>query len=723
MRLPDGTVKVLVEGHTRVKMQEVQLEGGYYQASAQVRPYRSLGSSESKALALELLETFRKFSSVSKKITSEMLAALEDVRDEQQLLSSILSQFSLTVDERQEFLEIESLETAFERALLYAKREYAGLEAEDRIRARIKKQMSKSHREYYLNEQMKAIQKELGQEGEDGLTEFEEIEKRVKATPLSKEAREKVTKELKKLKMMNPVSAESTVIRTYIDTVLELPWDTKTDAAFTLEKAEQTLNKDHFGLEKVKDRIVEFLAVQQRLKKVKGQILCLVGPPGVGKTSLAQSIAKATGRSFVRMSLGGVRDESEVRGHRRTYIGAMPGKILQGMKKAKVSNPVFLLDEIDKMGADWRGDPASAMLEVLDPEQNATFNDHYLELDYDLSDVLFIATANSLDMPGPLLDRMEIIRLEGYTEDEKVEISKRHLLGKQAKNNGIEEGEVSISEDALRELVRRYTREAGVRSLERAIGNLHRKALKKILSKKTKSIAITRRNLKQFAGIPKFEFGEKAPEPQVGITTGLAWTQVGGEILMIEVVSSPGKGKVTITGKLGEVMRESVQAAFSFVKSRAHLFGVKSALLSNIDLHVHVPEGATPKDGPSAGLAICTSIVSALTGIPVQSTVAMTGEINLRGQALTIGGLKEKLLAAQRSGIEKVYIPKGNEKDLEDLPKTVQKSLEIIPVDHVDTVLAGTLAEAMTPIEAPVLEGETFLEKTLLPQSPEALSH
>ena len=448
VRLPDGTVKVLVEGHTRVKMQEVQLEGGYYQASAQVRPYRSLGSSESKALALELLETFRKFSSVSKKITSEMLAALEDVRDEQQLLSSILSQFSLTVDERQEFLEIESLETAFERALLYAKREYAGLEAEDRIRARIKKQMSKSHREYYLNEQMKAIQKELGQEGEDGLTEFEEIEKRVKATPLSKEAREKVTKELKKLKMMNPVSAESTVIRTYIDTVLELPWDTKTDAAFTLEKAEQTLNKDHFGLEKVKDRIVEFLAVQQRLKKVKGQILCLVGPPGVGKTSLAQSIAKATGRSFVRMSLGGVRDESEVRGHRRTYIGAMPGKILQGMKKAKVSNPVFLLDEIDKMGADWRGDPASAMLEVLDPEQNATFNDHYLELDYDLSDVLFIATANSLDMPGPLLDRMEIIRLEGYTEDEKVEISKRHLLGKQAKNNGIEEGEVSISEDA-----------------------------------------------------------------------------------------------------------------------------------------------------------------------------------------------------------------------------------------------------------------------------------
>ena len=697
--LPDGTVKVRVEGVARVKHSDLSTTKDYYESTAQVSSYTLLGSPAAQALVQEFLDLFQSYAKLNKRITPEMLDALMECSDEQQLLASILSQVSLSIEERQEFLEVDSIETCLERAILYTNREIQNFKNEEKIKVRIKDQMSKSHREYYLNEQMKAIQKELGQQGEDGLSEFDELEKRIKDTALSKEATEKLQKELKKLRMMNPVSAESTVIRTYIDTVLELPWGKRTNKKFTLDDAENILNEDHFGLQKVKERILEFLAVQKRVGKVKSQILCFVGAPGVGKTSLAKSIARATGREYVRMSLGGVRDESEVRGHRRTYIGALPGKILQGMKKAKSSNPLFLLDEIDKMGADWRGDPASAMLEVLDPEQNSNFSDHYLELDYDLSDVLFIATANSLDMPSPLLDRMEIIRLEGYTEEEKVEIAQRHLLKKQREMHGLKEKEIAISVEALRELVRSYTREAGVRSLEREVAKLHRKALTTLMKKGSKTVAITKKNLKNFAGIHRYEHGKKADNPQIGITTGLAWTSVGGDILMIETVTSPGKGKLSITGKLGDVMKESIQAGFSFVKSRAAKFGIDSDKLAKLDIHVHVPEGATPKDGPSAGLAICTSLVSVLTGIPVHSSIAMTGEINLRGQALPIGGLKEKLLAAQRSGIQKVFIPKGNEKDLAEVPQTVKKTLDIVCVENLEEVLKGALTNALNPIE------------------------
>ena len=697
LTLPDGTVKVKVEGVSRVKLVGLKETNDYFEASAQVHTYTLLGSPAAQKLMRGFLKLFKDYAKINKRITSEMVDILMECSDEQQLLATVLSQISLTLEERQEFLDVDSIETCLERIILYTKREIENFKSEEKIKSRIKDQMSKSHREYYLNEQLKAIQKELGQQ-DDGLNEFEELEKRIKAAPLSKEANEKLTKELKKLKMMNPVSAESTVIRTYIDTVLELPWGKRTNKKINMSEAESILNQDHFGLDKVKQRVLEFLAVQKRVGKVKSQILCFVGAPGVGKTSLARSIAKATGREYVRMSLGGVRDESEIRGHRRTYIGAMPGKILQGMKKAQSSNPLFLLDEIDKMGSDWRGDPASAMLEVLDPEQNANFNDHYLELDYDLSDVLFVATANSLDMPSPLLDRMEIIRLEGYTEEEKVEIAKQYLVKKQSKLNGLKPSEISISEEALRELVRSYTRESGVRSLEREVSNLNRKALTHLLKTNDKSVNITKRNLKKFSGVPKYEFGKMEKKPQVGITTGLAWTSVGGDILMIEAVSTLGKGKLSITGKLGEVMKESIQTAFSFVKSRASHFGIDPQILSHLDLHVHVPEGATPKDGPSAGLAICTSLVSVLTGIPVHSTVAMTGEMNLRGQALAIGGLKEKLLAAQRSGIKTVFIPKTNEKDLEDVPKSVRKTLTIHRVDRIEPVLENALTESMQPL-------------------------
>jgi len=698
--LPDSTVKVRVEGLARVILSDITLVDGHYEAAAQIRTYGLLGSPASQALVQEFLKLFQAYALINKRITPDMVEALMDSNDEQQLLASILSQLSLSIQERQEFLEVDSIEVCLERAILYIQREIEAFKNEEKIKNRIKNQMTKSHREYYLNEQMKAIQKELGQnQGESGLTEFDEIENRIKKTPLSKEAREKIQKELKKLRMMNPISAEATVIRTYLDTVLELPWGKRKDKKFTLKEAENVLDRDHCGLKKVKERIIEFLAVQKRVGKVKGQILCLVGAPGVGKTSLARSIAEATGREYVRVSLGGVRDESEIRGHRRTYIGALPGKIIQGMKKAKSSNPLFLLDEIDKMGSDWRGDPASAMLEVLDPEQNAHFSDHYLELDYDLSDVLFIATANSLDMPSPLLDRMEIIRLEGYTEDEKLAIAKHHLVKKQREQHGMKESEIHISDEALRDLVRYYTREAGVRSLEREVARLHRKALTTLLKGGTQKITITRQNLKKFAGTPKYDFGKKEDNPQIGITTGLSWSTVGGDVLMIEVVSSLGRGKLVITGKLGDVMKESIQAAFSLVKSRASLFGIDPHVLSTVDLHVHVPEGATPKDGPSAGLAICTSLVSVLTGIPVKSTIAMTGEINLRGQASPIGGLKEKLLAAQRAGIEKVFIPKQNEKDLVDMPASVLKSLEIIPVERIEEVLKGALTEPLKPLE------------------------
>jgi ATP-dependent Lon protease len=574
------------------------------------------------------------------------------------------------------------------------------LQVEKRIRSRVKRQMEKTQREYYLNEQLKAIQKELG-EGEDGRDEMAELEDRVNKTRFSKEARDKAVAELKKLKSMSPMSAEATVVRNYLDWLLSVPWHSRTRIKRDIKAAEKVLDGDHFGLEKVKERILEYLAVQQRMKKMKGPILCLVGAPGVGKTSLGKSVARATGRNFVRMSLGGVRDEAEIRGHRRTYIGSMPGKILQGMKKAKSSNPLFLLDEVDKLGADWRGDPSSALLEVLDPEQNGTFNDHYLEVDYDLSDVMFVTTANTLRIPQPLLDRMEIIRIPGYTEDEKVAIARRHLIPKQIKAHGIRKSEWSISDDAVRDLIRYYTREAGVRNLERELANLARKAIKDILMTKRARLAVTRRNVEKFAGVRRFRFGEAESEDLVGVTTGLAWTEVGGELLTIEAVTLPGKGRVTATGKLGDVMKESVQAAESFVKSRSTAFGIKPTIFEKRDIHVHVPEGATPKDGPSAGVAMVTSIVSVLTGIPVKRDIAMTGEITLRGRVLPIGGVKEKLLAASRGGLKTVLIPNENEKDLVEIPDSVKKGLKIIAVRTVDELLSYALAAPLTPLAWP----------------------
>jgi ATP-dependent Lon protease len=618
----------------------------------------------------------------------------------------------LKIPEKQELLELPSVAARLEKVFAHMEGEIGVLQVEKRIRSRVKRQMEKTQREYYLNEQLKAIQKELG-EGEDGKDEIAEIEAKIKATKFSKEAREKALAEVKKLRSMSPMSAEATVVRNYLDWMLTIPWKKQSRVRRDIVAAEKVLDADHYGLEKVKERIIEYLAVQSRSPKIRGPILCLVGPPGVGKTSLGKSIAKATGRNFVRMSLGGVRDEAEVRGHRRTYIGSMPGKVIQGMKKAKTSNPLFLLDEIDKLGADWRGDPSSALLEVLDPEQNSTFADHYLEVDYDLSDVMFVTTANSLRMPQPLLDRMEIIRIPGYTEDEKVEIAKRHLMSKVSEANGLKADEWSVSDSAIRDLIRYYTREAGVRNLEREIAGLARKSVKEIVSKKAKKVAITHKNLEKFAGVRKFRYGEAEAEDMVGVVTGLAWTEVGGEILTIESVLLPGKGNVKQTGKLGDVMQESVSAAMSYVRSRSTTFGIKPTLFEKRDLHVHVPEGATPKDGPSAGIAMATSIVSVLTGIPVRRDVAMTGEITLRGRVLPIGGLKEKLLAAMRAGIKTVFIPKDNEKDLADIPDSVKKGLEINPVSHVDEVIMRALArkpEAITweePVEAP-------------PQTPEA---
>src|SRR5471032_522868 len=572
------------------------------------------------------------------------------------------------------------------------------LQVEKRIRNRVKRQMEKTQREYYLNEQLKAIQKELG-EGEDGKDETAELEAKIKKTKLSKEAREKAVGELKKLRTMSPMSAEATVVRNYLQWILSIPWKKRSKVRNDVVAAESVLESDHYGLDKVKERILEYLAVQARSPKVRGAILCLVGPPGVGKTSLGKSIARATGRNFVRMSLGGVRDEAEIRGHRRTYIGSMPGKVIQGMKKAKSSNPLFLLDEVDKLGADWRGDPSSALLEVLDPEQNATFNDHYLEVDYDLSDVMFVTTANTLRMPQPLLDRMELIRIPGYTEDEKVEIARRHLIPKQIPAHGLKKTEWAITDDALHDLIRYYTREAGVRNLEREIANLTRKAIKDILMRRLKKVTVTRRNLEKYAGVRRFRFGEVELEDLVGVTTGLAWTEVGGELLSIEAVTLPGKGRVTATGKLGDVMKESVQAAESYVKSRSYAFGIRPSTFEKKDIHVHVPEGATPKDGPSAGVAMVTSIVSVLTGIAIRRDVAMTGEITLRGRVLPIGGLKEKLLAALRGGLKTVLIPRYNEKDLAEIPDNVKKGLTIVPVGTVDELLKHALVTPLVPIE------------------------
>ncbi|MBV9653934.1 MAG: endopeptidase La, partial [Acetobacteraceae bacterium] len=628
----------------------------------------------------------------------EVLVSLNQIEESSKLADTIASHLSLKIAEKQELLETQRVTERLERVFGHMESEIGVLQVEKRIRNRVKRQMEKTQREYYLNEQLKAIQKELG-EGEDGKDETAELEARIKKTKLSKEAREKAIGELKKLRTMSPMSAEATVVRNYLDWMLSIPWKKRSKVRNDVVEAEKVLDADHYGLEKVKERIIEYLAVQSRSPKIRGPILCLVGPPGVGKTSLGKSVAKATGRNFVRMSLGGVRDEAEIRGHRRTYIGSMPGKVIQGMKKAKTSNPLFLLDEIDKLGADWRGDPSSALLEVLDPEQNSTFADHYLEVDYDLSDVMFVTTANSLRMPQPLMDRMEIIRIPGYTEDEKVEIAKRHLLAKQSEANGVKPEEWSVTEDALRDLIRYYTREAGVRSLEREIANLARKAVKEIVTKRTKKVAITRKNLDKYAGVRRFRYGETEAEDMVGVVAGLAWTEVGGEILTIESVTLPGKGNVKHTGKLGDVMQESVSAALSYVRSRAINFGIKPNLFEKRDIHVHVPEGATPKDGPSAGIAMATSIVSVLTGIPVRRDIAMTGEITLRGRVLPIGGLKEKLLAALRAGITTVFIPKENEKDLAEIPDNVKKHLTLVPVADVDEVIAQALVRRPEAIE------------------------
>jgi len=698
LKLPDNTVKVLVEGAQRARIEKFADNANFFQAHALPVEDLEAENSEIDALARAVISQFEQYIKLNKKIPPEVLVSINQIDDPGKLADTVASHLTLKIADKQQLLEIEKVPERLERIYGFMEGEIGVLQVEKRIRNRVKRQMEKTQREYYLNEQLKAIQKELG-EGEDGRDELAEVEERINKTKLSKEAREKALAELKKLRAMSPMSAEATVVRNYLDWLLCLPWGVRSKIKRDLKLAEKVLNTDHYGLDKVKERILEYLAVQLRVSKVKGPILCLVGPPGVGKTSLGKSIATATGRSFVRMSLGGVRDEAEVRGHRRTYIGSMPGKVIQGMKKAKASNPLFLLDEVDKLGADWRGDPASALLEVLDPEQNSTFNDHYLEVDYDLSDVMFVTTANSLRMPQPLLDRMEIIRIPGYTEDEKVEICKRHLIPKQVKAHGLKKGEWSITDDALRDLIRYYTREAGVRNLEREVAGLTRKAIKEIMLKKTTKIAVTRRNLEKYAGIKRFRYGETEREDMVGVVTGLAWTEVGGELLSIEAVTVPGKGKVTATGKLGDVMKESVQAAESFVKSRATVFGIKPTLFDKKDIHVHVPEGATPKDGPSAGVAMVTAIVSVLTGNPVRCNVAMTGEITLRGRVLPIGGLKEKLLAALRGGLKTVLIPQDNEKDLADIPDNVKKGLSIVPVSSLDDVLAHALAQPLTPIE------------------------
>lgn len=698
LKLPDGTVKVLVEGGQRARVVRFTENPEFFQAFAEPIEEFVGDKPELDALSRAVVGQFEQYIKLNKKIPPEVMVTVNQIEEPARLADTIASHLALKISEKQALLEIPSVNDRLERIFGHMEGEIGVLQVEKRIRTRVKKQMEKTQREYYLNEQMKAIQKELG-EGEDGKDEISEFESKIKETKMTKEATEKCLSELKKLRTMSPMSAEATVVRNYLDWMLGIPWQKRTKTRRNIKEAQKVLDVDHYGLEKVKERILEYLAVQQRQGKLKGPILCLVGPPGVGKTSLGKSIARATGRNFVRMSLGGVRDESEIRGHRRTYIGSMPGKVVQGMKKAKSSNPLFLLDEVDKLGSDWRGDPSSALLEVLDPEQNNTFNDHYLEVDYDLSDVMFVCTANSLKMPQPLLDRMEIIRLAGYTEDEKVEIAQRHLVAKTMKEHGLKKTEFSISEDAIRDIIRYYTREAGVRNVEREIATLSRKAIKEILVKSgTKSIHITRRNLEKYLGVKKFRFGEVEAEDLVGVTTGLAWTEVGGELLSIEAVALPGKGKITITGKLGDVMRESVQAAESYVKARAAHFGIMRSLIDKRDIHVHVPEGATPKDGPSAGVAMVTSIVSVLTGVPIHKDVAMTGEITLRGRVLPIGGLKEKLLAALRGGLTTVCIPKENEKDLAEIPDNVKKGLKIIFINTVDEVLNVALTKPLLPV-------------------------
>ena len=686
LKLPDGTVKVLVEGIARAQVENLYDSDDFLTANVSEFADPDITDPELVALGRATVQQFEHYIKLNKKIASEVMVSVNQLEETGKIADTIASHLAVKIHEKQTLLEMISVQERLETIYSMMEGEISVLQVEKRIRNRVKRQMEKTQREYYLNEQMKAIQKELG-ETEDGKSELDELSESLEKAKLPKEAKEKAESELRKLRNMGPMSAEATVVRNYLEWMTALPWKKASRLGRDIVDARAILDADHFGLEKVKDRIVEFLAVQKRTKKMKGPILCLVGPPGVGKTSLGRSIARASGREFVRMALGGVRDEAEIRGHRRTYIGSMPGKILQGMKKAGKNNPLFLLDEIDKLGADWRGDPSSALLEVLDPAQNSTFQDHYLEVDFDLSNVMFITTANSLNMPQPLLDRMEIIRLSGYTEDEKVAIAHRHLVPRQISEHGLKEGELTIEETALLDIIRLYTREAGVRSLEREIAKIARKAITKIVTNDAKTITVTSDCLDEYLGVKKFRFGEIDTDDQVGVVTGLAWTEVGGELLQIESVKVPGKGKITATGKLGDVMKESIQAAEFFIKSRAHSYGVDLTKLEKQDIHVHVPEGATPKDGPSAGVAMATSIISSISGIPVHKDVAMTGEITLRGRVLPIGGLKEKLLAALRGGIKTVLIPKENEKDLADVPENVKEGLTIIPIAIVDEAL------------------------------------
>lgn len=712
LKLPDGTVKVLVEGLERVEIESFTGQSDFIEAHIKLLVDDSEQGEELEALSRATMAQFEQYVKLNKKIPPEVIVSVNQIDEPSKMADTIASHLTLKIEDKQDLLSTANTNERLEKIYGFMEGEIGVLQVEKRIRNRVKRQMEKTQREYYLNEQMKAIQKELG-EGEDGLDEIGELEKKISETRLSKEAHEKARAEVKKLRQMSPMSAEATVVRNYLDWVLSVPWDKRSRVKKDIKEAKKILDADHFGLEKVKERILEYLAVQQRTGKVKGSILCLVGPPGVGKTSLATSIAKATNRNFVRMSLGGVRDESEVRGHRRTYIGALPGKIIQGMKKAKTSNPLFLLDEIDKLASDWRGDPSSALLEVLDPEQNEKFNDHYLELDYDLSDVMFICTANSLRMPQPLLDRMEIIRLSGYTEDEKIQIVRQHLLKKQIKAAGLKASEFAINDLAIRDLTRYYTREAGVRSLEREIANLCRKAIKEILMKGKAKVSVTPGNLEKYAGIRKFRYGEVDDQDRVGIVNGLAYTEFGGDLLSIEAVTMPGKdGKVSTTGNLKDVMKESITVAEMLIKSRAAQFGIEYEKLKETNVHVHVPEGATPKDGPSAGAAMTTAIISALSGIEVRRDIAMTGEINLRGYVTEIGGLKEKLLAAHRGGIRKVLIPKDNAKDLPDIPDKVKKGLQIVPVNTIEEVLAHALVKIPEPIQADGAEIEPIRKES-----------
>jgi len=706
LKLPDGTVKVLVEGNKRARIVHFVANENFFNAQI-VQVDENLGNErESEVLVRSLITQFDQYVKLNKKVPPEILTSLSSIDDPSRLVDTIAAHMSLKIDEKQKILEIEDLRERFEHMMALIESEIDLLQVEKRIRGRVKRQMEKSQREYYLNEQMKAIQKELG-EMEDVPNELEELEKKIDRAGMSKEAKTKATAELQKLKMMSPMSAEATVVRNYLDWLVNVPWKKRTKVRHDLALAEEVLESDHYGLEKVKERILEYLAVQTRMKKMKGPILCLVGPPGVGKTSLGQSIARATNRKFVRMALGGVRDEAEIRGHRRTYIGSMPGKLVQNLSKIGTRNPLFLLDEIDKMAMDFRGDPASALLEVLDPEQNHTFNDHYLEVDFDLSEVMFVATSNTMNIPAPLLDRMEVIRLSGYTEDEKVNIAMRYLLDKQKKNNGLKDEEIDVTEDAVRDIIRYYTREAGVRNLEREIAKICRKVVKNILLKPTEARTVVKaEDLEDYLGVKRFRFGLADEKDQVGQVTGLAWTEVGGDLLTIETAIMPGKGKHSVTGQLGDVMKESIQAAMTVVRSRSKILGINPDIFEKTDIHVHVPEGAIPKDGPSAGIGMCTALVSVLTRIPVKADVAMTGEITLRGEVLPIGGLKEKLLAARRGGIKTVLIPEENRRDLKEIPEAITGELEIRPVKWIDEVLAVALHHMPEPLAEETKEKE-----------------